>query len=228
MTTHVEVTQKHVLAELIAAEREAGWLAACEQAGRHLIGTRELTEALAELLQGFSPGPLLEVCAGQGELAGVLRQYGIHMVATDADPPAGSNVMRLDAVAALARFQPRTVVGCFVPIDSEVDQTVFSTGCVDRYLVIAARINGQLGSSRLWSAADWKAVPLPQISRCLITRHDTWLGESRGVLQRGEAWLFERKRLSDAFSPRPACGERGSKVSGAFGQALTKGHRDDK
>lgn len=186
--------QEDVLTDMIAAEREAGWLAACEQAGRHLIVTRELTEAVAKLMRTFLPGPVLEVCAGGGELSVALRQHGVALVSTDAEPPAGSDVVPLDAVDALARFQPRTVIGCFVPIDSDIDRTVLAARSVERYLVIAARINGQLGSSGLWSAADWNPSPLPDISRQLITRHDTWLGDDRGVLQRGEAWLFERKR----------------------------------
>ena len=30
------------------------------------------------------------------------------------------------------------------------------------------------------------------VTDALITRHDVWLGEGRGILRRGEAWLLER------------------------------------
>jgi len=189
--------ESQILAQMAAAERDAGWLAACEEAGRHLLVTDELAEAVARLLQALAPGNVLELCAGRGELAAAVRRHGIEVAATDADPPTGSEVLRLDAAAALAHLRPRTVIGCFVPVDSRVDRAVLAAPPVDNYLVIAARINGQLGSSGLWSAAAWEARPLPQLTGCVITRHDTWLGEGRGVLRRGEAWLFQRKRPTE-------------------------------
>ena len=187
-------TQQQVLTDLTAAERDAGWLAACEEAGCHLVVTRELAEAVAELVRTLSPGPVLEVCAGCGELAAAVRRQGIDLTAADADPAAGSDVLRLDAAAALARIEPRMVIGCFVPVDSRVDQSVLATPSVEYYLVIAARINGQFSSSLDRSSRGWEACPLPEIARWVVTRHDTWLGEGRGVLRRGEARFYRRRR----------------------------------
>jgi hypothetical protein len=102
--------------------------------------------------------------------------------------------VRLEAAGALARFQPRRVIGCFVPEDANVDEAVLATPSVEQYLVIGARLNGQLGSPRLWSAEGWQRVPLPDVTRRLVTRHDVWLGGGRGVLRRGEAWLVRRTR----------------------------------
>jgi len=185
-------TRDDALAELAAAERGEGWLAACEQAGRYLVITRELADALAHLVAALEPGSVLEVCAGRGELAAALRERGMTVVATDVDPPAGSAVVRLDAAGALERFRPRTVIGSFVPADAAVDEAVLAVPSVRHYLVIGARLNGQLGAPRLWSARGWRPVPLPGVTRLLVTRHDVWLGDGRGVLGRGEAWLFRR------------------------------------
>lgn len=188
----VSATQDEALADLAAAERGEGWFAACERAGRYLVVTRGLADALARLLSALGPGPVLEVCAGRGELAAALRERGIDLVTTDAAPPACSAVVRFDAVEALERFQPRTVIGCFVPAGTAVDEAVLGAPSVQQYLVIGARLNGQLGTSRLWSARGWQTEPLPEVTRLLLTRHDVWLGEGRGVLGRGEAWLFRR------------------------------------
>jgi hypothetical protein len=188
----VPPTQEQVFAQLVDAERQAGWLAACEEKSRHLVVTRELVDVLTEQLADWGPGPVLEVCAGGGELAAALRDRGVNLIATDTHPPAGSPVTPLDAAAALARFRPAAVIGSFVPVDGNVDQAVLADPGVKNYLVIGARLGGLLGSPHLWSVCGWTAAPLPEITRTLITRHDVWLGEGRGVLQRGEAWLFQQ------------------------------------
>jgi hypothetical protein len=192
MPVNAQVTEQQAFAELVEAERQAGWLAACEKKGRHLVVTQELVTVLAEQLGPLSRGPVLEVCAGRGELAAALQDRDVDLVCTDTDPPAGSPVIRLDAFAALARFQPTTVVGSFVPVDSGIDQAVLADQAVKFYLVLGARLSGQLGSPQLWSACGWTATPLPQVTEALVTRHDVWLGEGRGILRRGEAWLFRR------------------------------------
>ena len=93
---------------------------------------------------------------------------------------------------ALRQYQPATVLGCFVPFDSDVDRAVLASPCVQSYLVLGARLNGQLGSRELWETPGWSAIRLPRVARWMITRHDVWLGAERGVLQHGEAWLFRR------------------------------------
>ena len=194
MVIQMQPTHDQVLAELAAAERGEGWLAACEQAGRHLVVTRELADALARFVSALGPGPVVEVCAGRGELAAALQERGMDVATSDANPPAGSQTLRLDAAAALATFQPRTVIGGFVPADGNVDEAVLAAPSVQQYLVISARQNGQVGSPRLWSARGWRPVPLPDVTRLLVTRHDVWLGDGRGVLRRGEAWLLQRSQ----------------------------------
>jgi hypothetical protein len=183
-----------VLAEVSEAERDAGWLARCEDHGRHLSVTTELADAVADQLRAYGATNVLEVCAGRGELAACLDQRGIHTTATDAAPSDARHVVQLTAADALARFQPRAVMGCFVPVDSNIDALVLASGSVEIYLVIHARLNGQFGSTHLWSAEGCQAVPLPQVTQWLITRHDVWLSETQRLLQHGEAWLFQRRR----------------------------------
>lgn len=177
---------------LIAAEQSTGWLDECDDHGRFLAVSRQLVDTLATELRRYAGnGLVLEVCAGSGELARPLTSLGVRLQATDAEPPEGSEVLRMSAREALDHFQPAVVLGAFVPHDAEVDEAVLACPSVRHYLVVNARIGGMLGSASLWRAQGWKSEPLSDIRRWLITRHDVWLGQTN-VLQHGEAWHFTR------------------------------------
>jgi hypothetical protein len=182
---------------LIAAERSTGWFDDCDDAGRFLAVSRELIDALAPVLRRFAgSGPVLEVCAGSGALVRPLAALGVRLQATDAEPPEGSVVLRLSARAALARFRPAVVLGVFVPHDAGVDEAVLACPAVRHYVIVNARIGGALGSPSLWDAPGWRSEPLEDVQRCVITRHDVWLGHTGAnhsdILPHGEVWHFAR------------------------------------
>jgi hypothetical protein len=182
---------------LIIAEQGAGWFDECDDAKRFLAVSSELVDALALTLRRFAGNSLvLEVCAGAGELAGPLNALGVRLQATDINPPEGSKALRLSAQAALHRFHPVVVLGVFVPHDAGVDEVVLACPSVQHYIMINARIGGAIGSTSLWNTPDWKAEPLDDIRRWVITRHDVCLGHAGGdngdILQHGEAWYFAR------------------------------------
>jgi hypothetical protein len=190
------------LDEIARAERGDGWLCACEEQGQFLALTQELVTALAESLRDLDAGPILEICAGRGELAEAIRATGVHVVATDADPPADAPVTRASAEEALRRFRPAVVLGSFVPVDAGVDELVLGFPSVRHYVVLGARIGGLFGSSVLWQAPGWTAEPLEQVARWMLTRHDVWLGPSEpAVLQHGEAWHLRRQDRNEHHEP---------------------------
>jgi len=180
---------------------------ACERAGLYLAPCRELVAALAALLGRLARGGVvLEVCAGRGELAAALTEAGQGVLATDADPPAGSSVLRMTAGEALRRCRPRVVLGAFVPVDAGVDEAVLSCPSVEHYVLLNARIGGAFGSPALWRRPGWRAEPVAQIARWMITRHDVWLASpATRILTHGEAWL-----LSHGGGSAAACRDRKS------------------
>ena len=199
--THVALpTFESQLKAIAAAEQGEGWLCVCDDAGRFLLLNRELVESLAVLLRSLTPvdHAALEVCAGRGELAQTLRSAGARVVATDADPPVGSPVVRASALEALRRYRPVIVLGCFVPIDAGVDELVMGFPTVRHYVVLGARLGGLFTSRDLWQAPGWTAEPLDGVTRWMLTRHDVWLGTPRQpILRHGEAWHFSRNERSD-------------------------------
>jgi hypothetical protein len=174
------------------AEQGDGWLSACDDAGLFLVPTCEMIDALVAFLRGLSDAPILEVAAGRGELAWILAQRGVRVIATDAHiqqthPP----VTRLAAGQAIERYRPVVVLGSFAPADSGVDEVVLAADRVQHYLVLNARIGGAFGSDMLWNEPGWSAVRHAEVSRWLVTRHDVWLSHEE-VLQHGEMWHFAR------------------------------------
>ena len=194
-------TLQSLLRAIAQAERRDGWLSACEHNGRFLVPTHEFVMALAQFLRSVKADPILEVCAGRGELAEAIRSAKVPVVATDADPPPGSPVVRASAEEALRRYRPAVVLGCFVPVDAGVDECVMGFPSVRHYVVLGARIGGLFGSGTLWRDRGWVAEPLDRLTRWMITRHDVWVDE-RTIVQHGEAWLFTRKdRAPSGASP---------------------------
>ena len=184
--------------EIARAEQGEGWLSQCERDGRFLVAARELVTALSGFLQQLEARPVLELCAGTGELGAALAAKGVDLVATDADPPPGAPVIRASADDALRRYQPEVVLGCFVPIDAGVDQLVMGFPSVRHYVVLGARIGGIFGSNGLWHSPGWSGEPLEEIRRWMLTRHDVWLPKpSPGIARHGEAWHFHRNQSSD-------------------------------
>ncbi len=194
---------------LIAAERSTGWFDECDDAGRFLAVSQELVDALALTLRRLAGNSkVLEVCAGSGELVRPLAALGVHLQATDAEPPEGSEVLRMSAEAALRHLHPSVVLGVFVPHDAGVDEAVLACPSVQHYLIVNARIGGSLGSPSLWNARGWKSELMEDIRRWVITRHDVWLGHAGmkdgDILQHGEVWHFAR------IAATPSAKERSS------------------
>ena len=183
------------LEQIAAAARRDGWLCECLDADRFLLPCRELVAALAELLGSLGAGPVLEVCAGGGELSEALRAAGAECTPTDACPPHGAPVESLSAGEALRRYRPSVVLGSFVPVDSGVERMILGFSSVRHYVVLGGRIGGQLGSAALWEDSGWVAQPLEEITRRMLTRHDVWV-EKQTVLRHGEAWHFRRREPS--------------------------------
>lgn len=190
---------------LLAAERGDGWLTECVDEGRFLAVNQELVDALAgELRRVAGSAPILEVCAGSGELARSLKTAGVDVVATDVAPMDSGQVLCLSAEEALRRHRPSVVLGAFVPFDAGVDEAVLSWSSVNHYVVLNARIGGVCGSSALWQATGWTAKPLNSAQPWMLTRHDVGLelchhancSRQPALMQHGEAWLLSRASVA--------------------------------
>lgn len=179
---------------LIEAEQGEGWLVRCEENGCYLALNDRFVESLGATLEALGGTPVLEVCAGGGALSASLRSAGIDVLATDASPPVEMEgaVERLGADEALLRYRPTIVLGSFVPIDAGVDQRVLDDPCVRHYVVLNARLTGELGAACLWRRPGWSPRRLDDVTRWMITRHDVWVGAGLPLLSRGEAWLLSR------------------------------------
>lgn len=100
--------------------------------------------------------PTIEIAAGDGTLARLLRAAGRDVRATDdhswrhvIDFP--DEVERLDARTALARYSPKVVLCSWPPPGNDFEAAVFATASVERYIVITTRQRFAAGN---WDAYD--------------------------------------------------------------------------
>jgi len=133
------VTQKRLLMPLVQTR------------GIYAFYSRELIGALAALI---GDRPALEIGAGDGTLSRLLGHAGVEARATDDHSwshviqyPA--DVEKLDATAALSRYQPKVVLCSFPPPRNTFERTVFETESVETYLVITTK--------HQFAAGDWEA-----------------------------------------------------------------------
>jgi hypothetical protein len=133
------VTQKRILMPLV------------QPRGIYAFYSRELVLALADSIGQL---PCLEIAAGDGTLTRFLAGAGVDIRATD--DQSWSHVIRypddvakINASAALARFQPRAVVCSFPPPKNPFEREVFATPSVELYVVLTTR--------HRFAAGDWTA-----------------------------------------------------------------------
>lgn len=123
----------------------------CETFGIYQILNKEFNDALAEEIKKLGLKPVLEVGAGSGELAGVLRRRGIELIAVDdySEPLAKKAVIsehppeKMDYRDALKRYEPELVICSWMPGGEDWTVDFRATGSVKAYILIddGERIN---------------------------------------------------------------------------------------
>lgn len=118
--------------------------------GIYCFYSRELITELVRLIDGR---PCLEIAAGDGTLARMLREAGADVRATDDYSwdavRVADDVERLDAGRALRRYQPQVVLCSWPPAGNSFEKDVFATDSVQLYVVISSRHE--------YAAGDWTA-----------------------------------------------------------------------
>ena len=118
--------------------------------GIYCFYSHELLTELARLIGGR---PCLEIAAGDGTLARLLRDRDVDVRATDDYSwdvvRVADDVERLDAARALRRYQPQVVLCSWPPAGNSFEREVFTTASVQLYVVISSRHE--------YAAGDWTA-----------------------------------------------------------------------
>ncbi len=160
--------------------------------GIYCFYSRRLLRAIAQLAAGR---PILEIAAGDGTLARLLREEGAEAMATDDYRWAryieySDDVERLDAAEALRRNQPSVVICSWPPPGNAFERVVFATPSVETYIVITSR--GEHGAS---DRAAYRAQTEFSVER---SGHLSDL-----VLPQGssEVLIFQRRSPAEISSP---------------------------
>lgn len=121
-------------------------------------------ELLSELEKLFAGRPCLELAAGDGTLARMLRAQGVEVAATDDQswgPPrqASSEVETLEARRALRKYPSKVVLCSWPPPGNPFEKAVFDSPQVELYVVIGSRHRFAAGNWEAWERQrrfDWK------------------------------------------------------------------------
>lgn len=118
--------------------------------GIYCFYSRPLLTELTRLIDGRL---CLEIAAGDGTLARMLRGRGIDVTATDDHSwdavRFADDVEKCDATTALRRHQPEVVLCSWPPGGNTFERNVFTTNSVQLYVVISSRHE--------FAAGDWTA-----------------------------------------------------------------------
>lgn len=147
----------------------------------HQFLTREFVVDLAAFLER-SPGPVLEVGAGRGDLARALRRWGVPIIATDGGSsldgrlqwPRGvpDDVELLSYTAALARYRPACVLCAWMPLGEDWTPAFRACPSVRAYLLIGEGPGGCTGSAAAFQVAPgWKRTKLVRLGARGLTRN---------------------------------------------------------
>ncbi|MBV8550454.1 MAG: hypothetical protein JOY54_04085 [Acidobacteriaceae bacterium] len=156
--------------DMEGAEQREGWLAWCRERHLFVACSEELVNALAAELRNAS-GPVLEIGAGNGELAEHLQEAGVEIIPTDWSP-GSREVVSLEARDALNRYRPETVLTSFLPVDAGIELDILKHPNVRRYVYVGPPVVGRPGPHCAWNVPGWRAEPLHNIEDVLLSRLD--------------------------------------------------------
>jgi hypothetical protein len=108
--------------------------------GIYCFYSRQLLDRLADLVDGRSA---VEIAAGDGTLARLLRERGVDVTATDDHSWSRSitypdDVARESARASLTSRRPQVVICSWPPVDNDFERHVFRTPGVELYVVLSS------------------------------------------------------------------------------------------
>mgnify|MGYP003885803469 CR=1 FL=1 len=94
------------------------WLGFCKDQGLYNVYNTEFVDALAREIKRLKDSPIVEICAGRGELSYQLKKRGIDIKPTDDYSGRLSKeglVERLSHKRALEKYKPRVVLAAWIP-----------------------------------------------------------------------------------------------------------------
>lgn len=115
------------------------WLQFCSRFSLFNVETIESVRSLSNVLKSL-PSPVVEVCAGRGKLSYWLRRFGVKIIATDDYSwklwGERFNVERLSITEALEKYNPKTVLGSWIPANERHGVEILSFPSVEYFVDI--------------------------------------------------------------------------------------------
>jgi len=169
----------------------------CKTFGIYQILNREFNDALAEEIKKLELRPILEVGAGNGELAAVLRARGIELQTVDdySEPLTqravhGAQPEKMDYRAALRRYKPKLVLCSWMPDGENWMADFMACDSVQAFILIGAAD---------WlprtDPAGWRSRVLVEPNKWSLCRLDNGVDFERPDLwwRHSKVYIFEKE-----------------------------------
>ena len=153
-----------------------GWNSMCRELRVHAVYNTGFIQALADVIADINESPLIEICAGSGKLSHQLRKQGIDIIATD-DYSYGISkeglVERFSHKEALRGYEPRIVIGSWIPNESKIGFDVLDSPTVRYFIDIGEDIcSCTWMTEEIEDRMDWHRQYLNDVKRYCISLLD--------------------------------------------------------
>ncbi|WP_347490872.1 hypothetical protein [Desulfoscipio sp. XC116] len=169
----------------------------CLAFGIYQILNKEFNDALAAEINNLNFSPVLEVGAGNGELANVLHNRGVSLTAVDNYSESlpkgpwlyGLMPVHMSCLDALKKYSPRLVICSWMPGGCDWTPAFRSAGSVDAYILIGEE------DKNIWGDyPGWRSRVLKGPNKWSLCRLDNGVDFDKPELwwRHSKVVLFER------------------------------------
>lgn len=155
----------------------------CDKFGIYQILNKEFNDALAAEIKKLGLNPILEVGAGSGDLARVLRRRGIKLHAVDTfDEPLPERALNLpdlpekmDYKVAIDKYKPELIICSWMPSGEDWTPAFRASKSVKAYILIG-EVDGNCGTCETFGEfPGWYNYVLKEPNKWSMCRTDNGL-----------------------------------------------------
>lgn len=163
------------------------WIKFGDQHVFYMIWTQEFIDQLAREIKKLGNPRMIEVCAGKGKLSYQLNKKGLNLIPTDDYSWNLSNnhpdlVETITAHDALKKYNPRLVIGSWIPSETRIGFDVLNHPSVEYFIDIGEHPSSKVTwmTEECLRRKDFSITTLDKVAKYCLSREDSLEGLLKG------------------------------------------------